>query len=161
MLPSSGSLSIGQIYQECGGTALSFDEDIQRVRDIWWYADMPATFTVVSDDQNGYASVIGSIVSSHPFRSTPDVDVTYDVYASTFNGYNYEFTQATALIQIPQYLTNTGYFSILYNCYMPYSCFVSGVYTNNIFPTDSGNYVYSTSFVDYYGKTRYNAYAYL
>ena len=155
-LPSSGSLSIGQIYQECGGIALTSNEDILRVRDNWWYADMLANFTPTYDDNQGYGMAQGIISTTHPFRTVVDVDVTYDILCWVYDGYNYSY-ELTGSVTIPQYANSTN-FGFFYTCYWPYSCFVNSIYYNNVIPFESGNYLYSTTFSDYYGKTRYNNY---
>ena len=156
-LPSSGALSIGQIYQECGGTANTANEDILRVRDNWWFADLQPTYTIQYDDNTGYAIIDGTIVSYHAFRSTVDVNVDYEIWSSFWNGYNWEFGPAGNQT-IFQYNSSMGSFGIFYNCFLPYNCYVSNAYTMGANPPDSGNYLYSTTFSDYYGKTRYNQY---
>lgn len=156
-LPSSGSLSIGQIYQECGGTAFTQNENILSVRDTWWFADMSPTYDIMYDNGNGFAQVDGIINTTHPFRSVVDVNVDLEISTVAWNGYNYDY-QPAGVQTIPQYGTHTGIFYIFYNCYNPYSCFLSSVYTANANPVSSGDYLYSTSFFDYYGKTRYNQY---
>lgn len=156
-LPSSGALSIGQIYQECGGTANTADEDILRVRDNWWYADLYVIYTIQYDDNNGFAQVIGNLTTYHAFRETVDVDVTYEIGLTFYNGFNWEF-QPYGNQTIYQYGSSMGTFYVFYNCYQPYSCWLDSAYTTNATPPDSGNYLYSTTFSDYYGKTRYNQY---
>ena len=157
MLPSSGSLSIGQIYQECGGSAFAADENIRDVRDLWWFADMPSYYSITYDDNNGFAYANGTISTTHPFRNTVDVDVYYDVGIFYWNGFNYESTPYTTAV-IPQFSNSTGTIFINYNCFSWYNCFLSSVYNTGANPVWSGDYLYSTSFADYYGKTRYNQY---
>lgn len=156
-LPSSGALSIGQIYQECGGTANTANEDILRVRDNWWFADLQPTYTIQYDDYGGFAIVDGTIVSYHAFRSTVDVNVDFELGISYWNGFNWDF-QPYGMRSIFQYNNSMGSFGVFYDCFNYGSCYLGSMYTTNANPPDSGNYLYSTTFSDYYGKTRYNQY---
>lgn len=156
-LPSSGALSIGQIYQECGGAANTPDEDILRVRDIWWYAYMSPLYSVNYDDSAGFAFGGATISTTHAFRNTVDVTVDFDTWYEAWNGYFMEYAPV-GFVTIPQYASNSNTVFINYTCYLPYNCYISFLYPVDANPQSSGDYVYSTSFFDYYGKTRYNQY---
>jgi hypothetical protein len=156
-LPSSGALSIGQIYQECGGNPYSEYQDILRVRDLWWFADFQQSYPINYDDNNGFGTAYCNVTSYHAFRTTVDVDVTYDTRYNSYNGY---FTENGTVgnVIIPQYTNYSSSFFISYPCYAPGECYINYLYAIDGFPAYSGDYLYSTSFVDYYGKTRYNQY---
>jgi hypothetical protein len=156
-LPSSGALSIGQIYQECGGSSASSDQDILRIRDNWWFADMYPSYGINYDDNAGFAYGSAVINTLHPFRNTVDVNVDYDTWYQAWNGYFIDNGQF-GFVTIPQYSNNSGIIFINYVCYLQYNCYLSYLYPVDAVPQFSGDYVYSTSFYDYYGKTRYNQY---
>ncbi len=156
-LPSSGAISIGQIYQECGGNPASEDEDILRVRNNWWFADFQPSYPIGYDDNSGFANAYCVVNSYHAFRFTVDVNVSYDTRYSAWNGY-YNEDGMVGIADIPQYSNYSSSFFIYYPCYAFGECYLNYLYAIDGFPASSGDYVYSTSFSDYYGKTRYNQY---
>jgi hypothetical protein len=158
-LPSSGALSIGQIYQECGGNPASEDQDILRIRDLWWFADFQASYPIGYDDNNGFANAYCVVTNSSlsTFRYTVDVNVSYDTRYSAWNGY-YSEDGGVGTVNIPQYTNYSSSFFIYYPCYASGECYLNYLYAIDAIPAYSGDYVYSTSFYDYYGKTRYNQY---
>mgnify|MGYP006159010485 CR=1 FL=1 len=156
-LPSSGPISITQIYQECGGLSTTLDQNIANIRDNLWVASMQPNAYVLYDDQWGFATAEGSLVSSHPLRYATDVDLFVSINAVVYDGYQFNFeTVSTEVIQ--QYSNIISIFGFSYSCFNPGNCYINYLFAQTSFPANSGDYVYSTKFDDYYGKTRYNIY---
>jgi hypothetical protein len=154
-LPVSGPIDIKEIHVECGGSINDFNKNIQSIRDYLWTAYMPVGWTIEYDNQDGFGYAYGNIQTSHPFRDSPDETLQIDPIAVTYNGYNYDFSPVNTQT-IGQGSYSTGSFIIFYNCLNPYGCFISGLYTSSVFPYATGDYVYSSEFNEYRGKTRYN-----
>jgi hypothetical protein len=154
-LPASGPIDIKDIHVECGGSINDLNKNIQSIRDNLWTAYMPISNVIEYDDANGFGYASSNIQTVHPYRFTADELLNIDLTAVTYDGYIYDFLPINTQT-IGQGSPTTGSFLIFYNCLNPYSCFISNIYTNAVFPPTTGNYVYSSDFNGYRGKTRYN-----
>ena len=155
-LPSSsgGSISIGQIWAETGAPA-NPNEDINTVKNSLWNGNLPVIGTVDVDNFNGTARCRVIINSTHPYRSTADVILYAAVQTYAYNGIYFETVLLPGNYTIAQGASASTLFPVSYTYYGA-GAYLAALQITNLAPTQTGDYLSSTSFDQYQAKTRYN-----
>lgn len=155
-LPSSsgGSISIGQIWAETGAPA-NPNEDINTVKNSLWNGNLPVVGTIDVDNFNGTAKCRVIINSTHPYRYTADVILYAAVQTYAYNGIYFETVLLPGNYTIAQGASTSTLFNVSYTYYGA-GAYLATLEITNLAPTQTGDYLSSTSFDQYQAKTRYN-----
>lgn len=155
-LPSSsgGSISIGQIWAETGAPA-NPNEDIDTVKNTLWNASLPVIGLVDVDNLNGTAKCRIILGSTHPYRYTADVIIYASVATYAYNGIYWEWVMLPGNYTIPLGSDTSTLFNVSYTYYGA-GAYLASLDITSVSPSQTGDYVNSTSFDQYQAKTRYN-----
>lgn len=158
-LPSSsgGSISIGQIWAETGAPAVA-NEDINTVKNSLWNAYMPVVGVIDVDNLNGTAKCRVTINTTHPYRYAADQIIYASVATYAYNGIYWEYVYLPGNYAIAQGSDTSTLFNVSYTYYGP-GAYLDSIQITSVAPTQTGEYVYSTSFDQYQAKTRCNIHA--
>lgn len=158
-LPSSGSLSIGEIRAHCtdnGGTgAVALHADIQQ--NLWFDT---YGFSGIVDSWNGLSVSLYSNVNSYTYRNTVDTNLTITLNYTFYNSYANDFYNPTLTILSGNSSGSGSDFPACYGLSPLIDCYVVASSFSSASPYYSGDLGTQDNVGWYRGKLRYNIYGF-
>ncbi len=155
-LPSSGSISIGQISNHCYApnfTPPNPEALRANIKNQWWFDTLIVTTTLQSYTQNSVSLL--SQVTTFNYRNVVDTDVTVTARYEWFNG-NGAYIYTTYITVLNG--DNSASSTVGTTCFSYGSCYANTAYSWTVYPYSSGDSGPADNLGWYRGKLRFNYY---